>query len=96
VTIRSLFNNWISLLRLGRQVEHNPVTDNVRREILLDPQTQAMNSLVRSAVDILQDPSSPLEWPRWVEDFMRSPRHLELSGREGAETLDAWRAVIAF
>lgn len=68
------------------------MTNNDRREIPLDPETQALRSLARSAVGILQGPSSPLEWPRWVEDLLRNPRRLELSGREGAETLDAWRA----
>jgi len=68
------------------------VTDNDWSEIPLDPETQALGSLARSAVGILQGPYSPLEWPRWVDDFLRNPRRLELSGREGAETLDAWRA----
>jgi len=64
------------------------VTDNDWREIPLDPETQALGGLVRSAVGILQGPSSPLEWPRWVEDFLQNPRRLELSGREGADPLD--------
>ena len=68
------------------------MTNNDWREIPLDPETQALRSLARSAVGILQGPSSPLKWPRWVEDFLRNPHRLELSGREGAEALDAWRA----
>jgi hypothetical protein len=65
------------------------VTNNDWRKIPLDPETQALGSLARPAVGILQGPSSPLEWPRWIEDWLRNRRRLELSGREGAETLDA-------
>jgi len=68
------------------------VTNNDWREVPWDAETLALRRLARSAVGILQGPSSPLEMPRWVEDFARNPRRLELAGREGAETLDAWRA----
>ncbi len=68
------------------------MTNNDWCEIPPDPETQALSSLARPAVSILRGPSSPLEWPRWVEDWLRNPRRLELSGREGAETLDTWRA----
>ena len=68
------------------------MTNNDWREVPWDAETLALRRLARSAVGILQGPSSPLEMPRWVEDFARNPRRLELAGREGAETLDAWRA----
>ena len=68
------------------------MTNNDWREISWDPETLALRSLTRSAVGIFQGPSSPLVSPHWVEDFMRNPRRIELSGREGAETLDTWRA----
>jgi hypothetical protein len=68
------------------------VSTNDWREVPWDPETLALRRLARSAVGILQGPSSPLEMPRWVENFARNPRRLELTGREGAKTLDAWRA----
>ena len=62
------------------------------REVGWDPETLALRRLSAPAVDILNGRSSPFEEPRWVDDFKRNRRRLELSGNEGAETLDAWRA----
>lgn len=70
----------------------DPMAQNGWREIPPDPETTALWRLASPAVDILEGPSSPFEKPLWVEDFERNRRRLELSGREGAETLDAWRA----
>lgn len=70
----------------------DPAEQNEWREIPWDAEILAMRRLSSSAVDILEGPSSPFEKPRWVEEFEQDRRRLELSGREGAETLDAWRA----
>ncbi len=67
-------------------------TQNDWREIPQNPETAALWRLSSPAVDILEGPSSPFEKPRWVEQFEQNRRRMELSGREGAETLDAWRA----
>ena len=65
---------------------------NEWREVPWDAETMAMRRLSSSAVDILEGPSTPFEKPRWVEEFEQNRRRMELSGREGAETLDGWRA----
>ena len=62
------------------------------REVPWDAETVAMRRLSSDAVDILEGPSSPFEKPPWVEEFEQDRRRMELSGREGAETLDRWRA----
>ena len=62
------------------------------REIGWDPETLALRRLSAPAVDILNGRSSPFVEPRWVDDFKRNRRRLELSSKQGAETLDAWRA----
>jgi len=62
------------------------------REIPQDPETAVLWRLSSPAVDILEGPSSPFKKPRWVELFEQNRRRMELFGREGAETLDAWRA----
>src|SRR5829696_8058028 len=68
----------------------DPVTNGDWREIPLDPDTVALWHVSSAAVDILEGPFSPFERPGFVEDFVRNRRRLELAGREGAETLDAW------
>lgn len=68
------------------------VANNDWREVPYDSETLKMRSLSAPALNILRGTSSPLEMPRWVEDFQRNPRRLEFSGREGAERLEAWRA----
>ncbi len=75
-----------------QQEAPNPATHNDWREVPQDPETAALWRLSSPAVDVLEGPSSPFEKPPWVEDFERDRRRIELSGREGAETLDAWRA----
>ncbi len=92
MTIRGLFGNLKSLLRLGRREKSNPVNHGGWQEVPSDPETLAMERVVGSAMIIFKGPSSPMEEPRWVVDFQRNPRRLTLTGREGAETLDAWRA----
>ena len=66
------------------------VEQNEWREIPWDAETLAMRRLSSSAVDILEGLSSPFKKPRWVEEFEQNRRRMELSGREGAETLDRW------
>ena len=61
-------------------------------EIPPDPETVALQRLSSPAVDILEGPSSPFEKPYWGRRLERKRRRLQLTGREGAETLDAWRA----
>ena len=68
-----------------------PVEQNKWSEVPWDAETMAMRRLSSDAVDILEGPSTPFEKPRWVEAFEQDRRRLELSGREGAETLDGWR-----
>lgn len=75
-----MFANLKSLFRRGG------------REVPSDPETLAMERVVGSAMIIFQGPSSPMEEPPWVVEFQRNPRRLELAGKEGAETLDEWRA----
>lgn len=65
---------------------------NEWREVPWDAETMAMRRLSSAAVDILEGPSTPFEKPRWVEEFERNRHRLELSGREGADRLDGWRA----
>lgn len=62
------------------------------QEVPYDPETVAMWRLLPAANHILEGPRSPLELPQWVKDLAREPRRIDLCGREGAETLDAWRA----
>lgn len=69
-----------------------PREHNEWRQIAWDAKTLAMRHQWSSAVNILEGPSSPFEKPRWVEEFEQYRRCLEFSGREGAETLDRWRA----
>jgi hypothetical protein len=74
--------------------EENPdrMAPNDWQELPSDPETAALGWLLPPATEILEGPSSPLKMPPWVETFARDRRRIELSGREGAETLDAWRA----
>jgi hypothetical protein len=78
--------------RAATREDCNPVSFGGWREIPLDPDTVALWRVSSAAVDILEGPSSPFERPGFVEEFVRNRRRLELAGREGAETLDAWRA----
>lgn len=70
----------------------DPTEQNGWREVPWDAETLAMRRLSSDAVDILEDPSTPFEKPRWLEEFEQDRRRVELSGREGTETLDRWRA----
>lgn len=75
-----------------REEASNSMVQNDWREMPPDPETAALWRLSSPAVNILEGPSSPFEKPLWVEEFEWNRRHLELFGREGVETLDAWRA----
>lgn len=70
----------------------DPMMRDGWREIPSDPETVALLRLSTPAVDILEGPSPPFEKPDFVEEFERNRRRLEFSGKEGAETLDGWRA----
>lgn len=86
-TIRRFGRIWRSRRRLSDSTEQNDW-----QEIPWDVETVAMQRLSSPAVDILEGPSSPFEKPAWVEEFENNRRRLEFSGKEGAETLDDWRA----